>query len=223
MELFIALLGLIFYFCAISGDKAKSRSFDRNFAANKTWFEARRDAFLGKVYRYEDFAEAKEFLFDHTKGQVAEVLEEAYAQLPSYKDIFDGDPFTNYFLGRMKTSGKKYRTRNDETERCVDWLLAKRGRIRQILYRDDGVGFPLGATERMKLEWDREYEFWMLILQEIREVAPEARMIFTLHGDSCHNDGVYDAEKDLATFRYQAGSLCWLQLTGYDDGLNHRF
>lgn len=221
MELFIALLGIIFYLCAVSGDKAKSRAYDRNHAANKDWYEARRDAFLRKVYRYEDYAEAEEFVYDHTKGQVAKVLEEAYAQLPSYKAIFDGDPFINYFMDRMSTRGK-YLSRNDETQRCIDWLLAKKGRVRQIIYTDHGVGFPLGATEKTKLAWDREYEFWMLILREIRKVAPEARMIFTLHGDSSRNSGVYDAEKDLAVFRYKAGCLCWLHLTYYDDGLNYR-
>ena len=222
-ELFVALFGLAYWGTKIAGDKAGLKAADRRYANTKLWYESRRDAWLSKVYRYDDFAGVREFVYDHTLGQVAEMLREVYSQLPSYKDIFDGNPWLNYFGARMGKNAQHISYQDKEPERCIDWLLAKKGRIRQHIYTDDGVSFPYGGTARQKLAWDRQYEFWMRILQEIRKVAPESRLIYTQDLEGPRFDKVaYDAEKDLDKFRHKAGRICWLYLTHYDDNLQYR-
>lgn len=214
MELLIAVFGLLFYGIAIAGDKAKSKTYEKKSNDRMSWHNARRDAWLSKVYSVAAVHEAQEYLED-IKSWVG-ILADAYMKLPSCSGLDKSAVLDIVYKNCARDSHDK-RTKRNEYYKCLMWVLAQRGKIKDNW--DAEISFIPAFTDREKLMWDIQYEFAMLILQEIRKVAPESRMIFTTPLGMDYEVAAYDAERDISQFRYRIGKMRWLHLTYFKDDL----
>lgn len=213
-EIFIALFGLIYWGTKISGDRAGQRAADRNIKNRMAWKDERQESWCRKVFSYDAVQEAREIA--DGKSWVR-MLAQAYLKLPSYQGVSESQAMEmiRYQLVHNKKDNREY-------NKCLMWVLAQRGKILSDWNGSSGFVFMPACTDRQRLEWDRQYEFAMLILQEVRKAAPESRMIFTTPWYTDDKVAVYDAEKHLAAFRYKVGQIRWIHLTYFDDNLQYR-
>lgn len=102
-------------------------------------------------------------------------------------------------------------------------MLAKRGKVRGgTAYSDCCLtGLGSGKGKYTKSEWDKEFDFWVYIQDELRRQSAEARLIFRTGYTGTSDPRVaYDVD-DVDIFRYQYGYLTWLPLTYFDDNLQY--
>ncbi len=213
-EIFIALFGLAYWGTKISNDKAGLKAAERNSRNMIAWHNERKAAWCRKVYSIADVHEAREIA--DGKSWVR-MLAKAYLQLPSYQGLSENQAMDLIYheLLHNKKNSREY-------DKCLMWVLAQRGKILSDWDTSSGFVFCPAYTEKEKLAWDRQYEFAMLILREVRKFAPESRMIFTTPWGHDLEVTAYDAERCLASFRYRVGQIRWLHLTYFDDNLQYR-
>lgn len=213
MELLIAIAGLIIYGALIGHGKAQEKAFNRNFEERLKLKKSREERWLAKVFDVTKLHEAWEYADDNYASQPY-ILAQAYAKLPSYADMTEREIEQSISLYRRASKNLRSEVRN----RFLMWHLAQQGKI-ECSCDIKLAEFVPAFTEREKREWDRSYEFIMLILGEIRKVAPETRVIFTPPYAANDEETTHDAERDINTIRYRPGELHWLQLSWYNDDL----
>lgn len=147
----------------------------------------------------------------------------AYLQMPSYQShnviLLHESMFNRYGISSY-TKAQRDNIIKNFRERALNIMLARRGKVR--CHHASGpcdVDFlKPGYGEEAKKTWDKKYEFWLYVRNELRAHGVDARLIFKTAALAEHQSIAYDAD-DVDKFQYRAGSLTWLPLTYFDDNL----
>lgn len=200
-EFFVALFGGIYYASRISADKAIAKRSQQSFEARWAYHENRRALWEAEVYDPALEEDLSYFIADRqNREEVWKEVCEAYLHMPLH--------------GRdMIWCG---------SDAALDIMLAKRGKVcKQGAIFENNVlcSLPRGEGQCSKEEWDRNFEFWLYIRDELRRNSVNARLIFKpgLFGE---DNIAYDAD-NVKIFHYLAGRLTWLPLTCYNDNLTY--
>lgn len=240
-EFFLALFGGAYYGAKIASDKAALKANNRASETRLEWHENRvcnwEKQVVDRVFE-EDLRNLilSSLSSDEKHKEVWEAVRAAYMQMPSRQDEIyasssDMMNISNFhifgYTGPITYSQlppqKRKATISNWINETLDIMLAQRGKIRSELishYIESGLpGFTPGRGEYTKEEWDKKFDFWMYIRDELRRHDREARLIFHTGYAGTGGPGVaYDAD-DVDKFRYQYGELMWLPLTYFDDNL----
>lgn len=130
-------------------------------------------------------------------SEVLREVQEAYSQMPSRQ--MDDVTYFDY-------------------NEALDILLARRGKVRDFNTwgNCDIVCLSPGEGQHTRNAWDRTFDFWIYIRDELRRHGVDARLIFTIGMEP--NRIAYDAD-DIEQFHYKHGCLTWLPLTYFDENL----
>lgn len=236
-EFFIALFGGAYYTNKFFGEKATSDMYERNRKAIRDYYLKRLFHWIEQVCDRaleEELARSiAEAQNNNWSGELGEEIwaeiRDAYLHMPTRKEFAERTPHlsainSTIFLPKTKKQWDAHIKANAvECERYLNILLARRGKVRNASLDSKYILDTLccGNDQFSKNTWNKIFEYWVYIRDELRRNGVNARLIFKMGmvGEE-HTQIAYDVD-DVEKFRYHAGQLTWLPLTYYDENLQY--
>lgn len=237
-EFFIALFGGIYYLNKFLGDKAKSDRYKRNREAVRNYHLKRLFCWIDQVCDRsleEELMRSIEEAQDHhwAKGVGEEIwteVRDAYLHMPTRKEFAEKTLHlsainSTFFIPKTKKQWEdRIKAQKAERERYLNILLARRGKVRSVSLHSGDILDTLypGSDKYLKGAWDKTFEYWVYIRDELLRNGIGARLIFipVQTADVGRYPMAYDVD-DVDKFHYHWGKLTWLPLTNYDDNLQY--
>lgn len=225
LDFFFALFGGLYYGARLISENASEKRYfksqEEKFAF-KTEREDRWRAIASDRALEEDLSH---FIitpenYDKVWGEVRK----AYQQMPVWKHrtgipLFQASVPNYYGTGHSRKQREQIAMK--ERDQALDIMLARRGKVR---YCYTGGDYPMAylqpcAGEHSKREWEKRFEFWSYINDELHRHGIPSRLIFAENRISDRVKTAYDVDNpDL--FRYKQGYLQWLHTSWFDDNLH---
>jgi hypothetical protein len=146
-------------------------------------------------------------------------VHDAYLHMP----LHEGISSINLFVRPGKGLSKKRSEEIEEENRkeVLHIMLARRGKVMKRYTETDLLidGFGKGVGEHTKREWEKKYEFWMYIYDELLRHGVHARLLFIVYDSERKTYVAYDY-KDVP--KYSPGHIKWFQQTTYSEDLKRK-
>lgn len=242
-EFFLALFGGAYYGTKMKSDKASAKAYDKASKERSDGHEARLCDWESKVVDRSLEDALRNFILlsvssDEQRKTVWEAVHSAYMQMPSRKnEAYISSPemmkVSNFhifgFSGPItfeQLSKKQQQTATSNwLNETLDIMLAQNGKVRYevISHHINSflVGLGPGQDDYSKEEWNKKFDFWVYIQEELRRHGVNTRLIFRTGYAGTNGPGIAYDVSDVEAFRYQYGQLTWLPLTYFDDDLQY--
>lgn len=224
-ELFLALFGGAYYGAKIASDKAALKAHNMGIDAVIAWRKDRVEKWAAQVADHALQEDLAYFIADpQNYDEVWKEVHDAYQQMPSHRGstqilLYESMVSTLYGKDRF-TKKQRENIAAAFRDDALDIMLARRGKVRYInttIYGLEKTISP-GYGEHSRAEWDRTFDMWLYLRDELRRHGVNARAIFKTGGSTENRQTAFDLE-DVEKFRYEWGIFTWLPLTCFDENL----
>jgi hypothetical protein len=225
MALIIGVMLALILLFKFAGDKAGSASYEQKFKRHMETKEERMAKWKAEACDPALEEDLSYFIRDPYKyKEVWGEVSDAYSHMPLHKGI-SSIPLNMITAEKYygKSVPKKRREEHVEENRkeVLHIMLARRGKVMKQ-YTDTDLlldGFGSGIGEHTKRDWEKKYEFWMYIYDELLRHGVHARLLFIVYDSERKTYVAYDY-KDVP--KYSPGHIKWFQQTTYSDDLKRK-
>lgn len=203
-EFFVALFGGIHYGSKVLAERTIAKRTEQSYEARWARHQNRLVSWSLNVAAPSLEEDLSHFIADpRNYEKVWDEVREAYLQMPIHKSytmiLLHESMILQYYGKGTYTKKQRENIVGNERIRALNIMMAKRGKvckngvldrsILDLLHRGDG--------QHSKKEWDRTFEFWVYIRDELRRNNINAQLIFKtgLVGEE-HNQIAYDVDDE---------------------------